>query len=310
MTTAQVPQRTLHDVGSPGVRSAQPLGRLRAVILLAGILRQTPFHVGVGRSLMDLPVDAGVTILSHWLGHVEALAKVAELGDLPLRVRLDQTSLQPVLQGHAGRVRVQIERDHVELRGTGGVLRDVATEYADDDLLLVANGAQVLLDGLAGLAERLAETDAGVAILSLPDHSPAGVMLIRCAALREISEIGFVDMKEQALPAIARKHRVTVVRGAVDRHPVRTMHDYLVAVRSGYRRRNSGAACEDAFAEEWRSSFALAEPGAVVGQVSVLHDSVVLRGATVGEGAVVVRSLVCPGAIVSPGQTIVDELVV
>ena len=48
--------------------------------------------------------------------------------------------------GHYGSFRV--ERDLSDYRGTGGVLHDLAADYDDDDLILVANAAQVLLDPL------------------------------------------------------------------------------------------------------------------------------------------------------------------
>jgi NDP-sugar pyrophosphorylase family protein len=45
-------------------------------------------------------------------------------------------------------------------------------------------------------------------------------------------------------------------------------------------------------AEDWKSAFAIVEPGAMVSSSARIHDSVVLAGGVVESGAVVVRSLV------------------
>src|SRR5438309_1569651 len=83
--------------------------------------------------------------------------------------------------------------------------------------------AGVVLTDLASLVMRLAESSADIALLAEPDGSPTGLMLVRCGTLRQISPIGFVDLNEQALPAIASKHVVRVVRNPVERYPVRNL---------------------------------------------------------------------------------------
>src|SRR5690606_20299334 len=98
-------------------------------------------------------------------------------------------------------------RDPVEYRGIGGVLRDLAGDYHRDDYILVANAAQLLLSPLSELATLLAESDADgpadVSLISHRDGTPSGLMLIRCGSLWCIPQVGYVDMKEQALPMIA-----------------------------------------------------------------------------------------------------------
>ena len=94
-----------------------------------------------------------------------------------------------------------VERDLSEYRGTGGVLRDLTAEYDDDDLILVANAAQVLLEPLPIIAAELYGKKADVAVVAHEDGTPSGLMLIRCKALRQIAATGFVDMKGQALAA-------------------------------------------------------------------------------------------------------------
>ena len=90
---------------------------------------------------------------------------------------------------HYGTFRV--ERDLSEYRGTGGVLRDLADDYADDDLILVANAAQILLDPLSAIVDGAADATAATSRSSShEDGTPSGVMLVSCKTLRLIPETG------------------------------------------------------------------------------------------------------------------------
>jgi len=78
-----------------------------------------------------------------------------------------------------------------------------------------------------------AANDADVTVGCNEDHSPAGVYITRCSALRHISPIGFVDIKEQWLACASEQGlRVRVHEfsspGAI---PLRTRADFLVAAR-------------------------------------------------------------------------------
>ena len=292
--------------GEPDVlRADRP--NLRSVVLLGGLVRPTRLSSAIGRSLLDLPIGDGRTVVDHWHDHVQALAEAWGLDRLTVRIVIDQKSPSPRVVEAGGRVVMCVDQDRVSFRGTGGVLRDLSAEYATDDLLLVGNAAQVLLIPLPDLVSRLTRERADVAIVSHADGSPSGLALVRCGALREISPIGFVDFKEQALPAIAKNGRVRVVSfGSATGLPVRTPDDYVTALLAASRGRRPGGLAE---AEDWRVSFQITESGADVDPTARVHDSVVLGGALVQRGAVVVRAVVCPGAVVRRGHTVVDRLV-
>jgi hypothetical protein len=201
---------------------------------------------------------------------------------------------------------VRAERDPSSLRGTGGLLRDLAENYDDDHYLLVASATQVLLEPLSALVGDLAKLGADVCVLSHADGTPSLLMLVRCGTLRWISPVGYVDLKEQALPEIARRFDVKVLdRPAPTGMPVWTREDYVEALRAHHLQRARGRKARDAFAEDWEQRFSIVEEGACVHPEAVVHDSVVLRGARVEKGAVVVRSLVCPGEVVRPRSTVV-----
>ena len=131
-----------------------------------------------------------------------------------------------------------VERDKAEFRGTGGVLKDLAGQYDDDDLVLVANAAQLLIDPLSVIAAALDHKRGDISLISHQDGTPSGVMLVRCKTLQEIAQTGFVDMKEQALPLIAQKYDVKVMHcRRPSGLPIRSLRDYIAALKHYHRRR-------------------------------------------------------------------------
>jgi hypothetical protein len=190
------------------------------------------------------------------------------------------------------------------------VLRDLAEEYEDDDLLLVANAAQVLVEPLALVALAAAGRGGDVTIVANADGTPASVSLISRRALRELPAVGFIDLKEQGLPLMARRHDVRVQhRSRAAGLPIRTPQDYLKALKAYHRMQAGAPPHNDPFSERWRRRFAVAEPGAVVADDAELHNSVVLRGGRVEPGAFVVNSIVCAGGVVRRREQVTDRLV-
>lgn len=286
------------------------LSRLRALVLLGGSVRPTPLTMSTGRSILDLPVDDGGSILNHWVRHAGELSAGAGLSELPVRVLVNHGSANPASAMGGNYTNLRIERDFAEYRGTGGVLGDLARDYGDQDLILVANAAQLLMDGLYPLAQALEESGGQVSLMAHQDGTPSGMMLITCGALRLIPGSGFVDMKEQALPGIAAQYDVTVVnRRRPTGLPIRSLAEYIAALRQYHRRRAGKLAISDPLAEEWRPTFSIVEEGAQVDGMARIHDAVVLKGGRVEAGAVLVRSVVCDGATVRRDRTAVDRIV-
>jgi hypothetical protein len=279
-----IPAADPHDISIHA-----PAGRLRGLILLGGVVRQNSLGVTLGRSALDLPVGNGKTILTRWLGEAAAVARTFGFDHLPVRLLVDSNAIEPRSAISApGAQYFRTERDVSEYRGTGGLIGNIAVDYSDDDIILVGNAAQVLLDPLPALTMSLMKTRGVVSIIGHRDGEPSGLMLITCRALRLIPRVGFVDMKEQALPIIAKKYDVRVVQC---RRPtglaIRTLSDYIGALRALHQ--PTRAAATDPWAEDWKSTFAIVEPGATVAPSARIHDSVVLAGANVEANAVVVR---------------------
>jgi hypothetical protein len=303
----------MSTIATPSNRISLPrpaFPTLRAIILLAGSIRPNSFGLAIQRSMFELPVENTSTILDLWRRQAQDLAQAAGQGALPVRVVLNSAIPAPLMLPEKGLyplAHVQFERDPIDFRGTGGVLRDLAVAYSDDDCLLVANAAQVLLDPLPDLVRRMAALDSDVALISHTDGTPAGLMLVRCASLRQVPEKGFIDMKEQALTRIAAEHVVSVLpRSRPAGLLIRTLPEYIRALRC-YHGGARQVEAADAFAEEYQPAFSIVEPGASVHPSARLHDSIILKGGLVEADAVVVRSIVCAGSVLRRGRAAVDS---
>jgi len=295
-------------INRTSTHAVQQLGRVRAVVLLAGSVRATSLRKATDRFVMDLPIDAQKTVLDSWHDQLDDLAFELGLDHLPARVMIDRCSSTSKHTDRPGPTRVQIQQDPLAFRGTGGLVSDIAKEYGDDDYLILANAAQVLLTPLPRLVEAMAEKHADVTLLCDKDHRPSGITLIRCGAMRGIAKVGFVDLNEQALPAIAQKHTVKVCRYQPPASiPIRSCRNYLDAVRTYHKRTNNRCQLTDAAPDEdWSATFGIVEPGAHVDPSAVVHDSVVLAGGQVEADAVLVRSVVGPQGRVSRGKSAVE----
>jgi len=271
-------------------------GRLRAIVLLAGQVRSTELTRALKRSPLELPVDEHTRILDLWRRQTRHLAEAWNRSTLPLRVLVnDQTTLQG--DDDAGLVPLSVENDAGEYRGAGGVARDLAVEYDRDDWIVLATAGQLLVDSLDQILNQLAQQEGDVRLISHADGTPTGIILARCGALWSVPEVGFIDLKEQVLPEIARQGRVAVS----DYHepvgiPVRTRQDYLRALYRYHQPELARQARENPFLETWQSTFSVVEPGATVDPTAHIHDSVVLNGAHVEAEAVVTQSVIADNA--------------
>ena len=225
-----------------------------------------------------------------------------------MRVLVDSASPVPTLPPSSSMLTISLERDKSEFRGTGGVLRDACAAYDDDEWVLVANAAQLLFGSLLSLAERMADAGGDINVVHDNNGIPSGLILLRCGVLREVSEIGYHDMKEQVIPMLARRHRVKVVSSeGLTSRPIHSLKDYTEVLRTFHGMRGQIDAGDSQ--EHWHPQFSIQEPGASIAPSAVIHDAIILRGAVIEKGAVVVRSLVSQNVRVRSGQRVVDQIV-
>jgi N-acetylglucosaminyldiphosphoundecaprenol N-acetyl-beta-D-mannosaminyltransferase len=277
------------------------LRKLRAIVLLTDP-RPGPLTTATGRSLLDLPVNNRETILNLWL-------KYAAQARLPLRILLSRSGLEPRSATAKTDRSLTIERDLSDYPGSGGVLARLADEFEEDEAILVADAAQIPRGDLLESAEKLARAGGLVNLLMRSDATYGGLMLLGCKALRLIPAARYVDMKEDALLAIAAGHEVRL--HCSDKSaalPVRTLVEYIDALRRFTATERQIELPDDPLAEEMGGGFAAAEAASQVDPAATLHNSVVLAGGMVAAGAVCVRSVVCSGGKVT--RMAADEIVV
>jgi len=301
-TTSQ--EHPIPDGDTPGPESAGTVP-IRAFILLAGSVRKTGFLTAIGRSVLDLPLKQDLTLGQHWVNKAEELAETISEEMLPFRVVVDGDTPEPALPVSSDRLQLEIEADPFEFRGTAGVLRDLTREYHEDDYILIANASQPPLGSLESDFAALAGARGVGRVLIDGNRSPTGLILLRTGCLDAVPDVGYTDLKEQALPEIAEEEWVSaVVAGGKFLEPIRDRATYLAAVHAFHV---GPEALDDPFRENWQSTFSLVEEGAEVAATARVRDSVVLRGGTVGENSVAARSVVCPGRTVRDGGVLVGE---
>lgn len=301
-------ETTAGHAGVPAAVGVRAPVHVKSIILLAGGVRRNEWTRATGRPATDLPLPGGESILCHWRDHAWALAN--RLGqDVGIRVVVSKPLPLPTSVLERNGVTIRSEHDSGQFRGTGGLLRDLTADLPDDAWVLVASASQVLLQPLAELLDLMTRTSGDIVLLREPDGTAGGLQLVRCGTLRTIRHNGFVDFKEQALPALAKVWKVQV---AQSQHraslPIRTLDQYISGLRT-LTKGDHGQAALDPYIEEWDPTFSIIEPTATVHASARIHDSVVMDRASVGAGAVVVRSVVCSGASVEPGQAVIDTIV-
>jgi hypothetical protein len=294
-------------IGSALTAEMEVIERVQAVILLGGSLLRGTLSTATGRSLLDLPVVPGCSIFDCWRDNLKSLASSYSIDSLTARLIIDRRALEPQLPLCGGKVNLSVEHDPHEYRGTAGILRDIAIDYDDEDYIVVASAAQILLEPVEKLVCELAAKANDISLVAHDDGTPCGLMLIRCGCLHEIPAIGYIDLKEQALPELAKHYRVRVVRHIrASGLPIRTLEDYIEALRV-YRRLRAGNGDHRAD-EDCYSLFEVVEDGAFVNPGSRLHDSVVLRGGRVEGESVLFRSIVGPQGVVRQ-KTLVGRII-
>jgi len=291
--------------------------QMPTVVLLAGTLSPSPLRAAIELPVLCLPLGRDRTVLDAWL---RVLADVGGLGDVrvvgndwPDDGRLVRESIAASDFTNCKTTNVRPVTDPAAWRGTAGIVHDVTADLAPDAVVLVIESHTLPPDDLAPVLERMNGTLDGIVGICGADV-PAGVYAFRRAAFANVPDVGYIDLKEQLLPQLAKDGanvRVARLGDAILR--LRELEGYLDAVARDFARHGETKTRIAPNASVSGSAMVhgtcVIETGAVVEDGAVVHDSVVLRGATVGGGAVVSRSLIGPLALVRPRATHVGEVV-
>ena len=284
---------------------------LRAALVLAGGLKPSPLVEAAGRSVLDLFLTPESSVLDIL---VRQLSLLPTWGGGPLSIRVAHNSRVPAPWPDAQAANVRFEQDPQPYRGPAGLIADLCASYDEHEHVLVVEAGRVLACDIESMWHDHLANDADVTVGCNEDHSPAGVYITRCSALRHISPIGFVDIKEQWLACASEQGlRVRVHEfsspGAI---PLRTRADFLVAAR--YLNNQLGSVADRSTASlnpdaAGCDQLRVIGHGAAVGPDVRIDNAVIMPGAVIGHGAFIEQSVVCPGAVVEPKVRVVNAVV-
>jgi len=274
-----------------------------AVVVLAGGLSPSPLARTAGRSVLDLWVASGESVLARWVSLLEGSGMLRRGA-----ARVIHSREVPTPMPERG-VEVRTERDGY--RGPAGAVADATEDLGTDELVVVIEANRYHACPLDEGLGRGEVVGADLVICCNADHSPAGVYLIRRSVLERVPAAGYMDLKEQLIArAVEADHRVAHVEyRRVCSVPIRTRRELLWAARLAQEIGGARPAADPGrvlTGHRWTSvvaSDAEVAPGATV------VESIVMPGAFVGEGALVARSVVCPGGMVRAGETALDKVV-
>ena len=290
-------------LGAPAVRSQD----IEAAVILCGGLKASPFRATFGAPLLALPHSETQTSAQVWS---EAFDRLGIDADRRC-VLTDPGDTHPPADPRLRRI-----ADSAPYRGPAGVLRDAQKALGFSGRCLIVESSRMLaapdmLDDL--LHVHLSRGDA-VTVGTNPDGSFAGVYLATTDAIELIPGIGFMDIKEQWLPAAANSG-INVRPQALSAycHPIRDQASYFEALSRMGRFMVPSGPCVIAhqppspYAERYGGS--LVFHTARVSPDAVVAHAVVCDGAVVETGAVVVRSILGPGARIPENGVAIDKVI-
>lgn len=297
--------------------------RVNLCVLLAGGLKPSPLAAAAGCSVLDLTADGSKTIMEHWIEHLAPLGSE----DAPLQVRIMHGSrLAPTPPpDHATPpcLQLSIERETKEFRGPAGVVKDAANDLPPQATVLVIEAARWFGGDLAAVIDahsgaQAASDQPAVTVTATSSSAPGGIVVLERSTLDLISELGFMDLKEQWLGKVrdaGRRVRVVELGDSSPSILLRERSDLLSAARSclcdtrvSDVLSGEAAGLRPLYSGSGQGYFAAVSPDSTIEPNSSIVDSVIMNGAVVRSGAIVARSLICPGAVVQTNEVVVDQV--
>lgn len=292
--------------------SARGQAHCAAVLLLAGGIRPSALGYTAGCSVLDLEIRPGMSLSRYWLDLWNAVGHDWPEGT-PIRFLVSGNMPAPSPEQGLGRWSASIERDKRDYAGPAGAVRDAISELPDEAHVVVHDAAAYPACEIGPVIAEHFASGAGATVAVNPDSSAAGFYVFRCGLMRDVSRVGFTDLKEQFLNRLVERGTSVRVARLSGRGflPLRTRRDFLNAAHlaGGGRARAATALSPVVTKADAGMVDSIVSQGAAIGEGACVVDSVVMSGATVGEGAIVARSVVCPGGVVGAGERVVDAVV-
>lgn len=298
--------------------TAPPLPRAAScvLVLLAGGTAPSPIARVLGCSLLDLEVAPGRTLLHSWATRdwcppgQERVVRTTRGSGSPAPA-MTSALLDPA-PGSSRAPTIEHFVDQAGPRGSAGGLLDVCRNDEPDTTIIAAECSTAFLAPLEPVLAAHHESGADATLVVTRDDLACGLAVVRRSALESVKPRGYVDFKEQFLPALLKSGKRVHVAHADPAHVI-GMHDRR-GVLAGLHRL---AALENPSAPNHppthtvdpRWSPPIISPDAQVDPSAVVSASLVMAGARIGARACVARCIIGPGAIVRPGQIVVERIV-
>lgn len=290
-------------------------------LLLAGSIRTAraqPLARSLGVPLAALPVDASRTLLTWWIESLRSTHAVTRIS-VAISDASERNWYERIIEESGVECTVWVDRN--EHRGAAGTVRDFfdACGVESDTGILIVEcstfgdfGLDSLLPTRANpeFATRAQSGAPHASVLLWTDGRPAGALYLSRQALQHIPTIGYFDLKEQLLPAIAKLGSpATAVFSREAPHRVGSLQGYLKLMNA---RAEAGVEMISPQASIHPTAVlqggVLIGKGVEVGAGAVISGSVIMPGARVASGAIVARSVIPPGASVRAGVRVIDQV--
>lgn len=308
---------TRHAAPLAGSEALRASGRLLHVLILAGNrrgARLASLPQVLGLPPAAVPIDAHGSIADLWVRRLAGARRGADIG-IAIGTE-DEAPFYERLGGAAeGALGFRLWTDRQIHRGAAGTVRDyfrdVAAGPADaaSGVLVIEGSVFTKLD-LPPILEELSRSPAGSIVITTRAGVSCGVMYVDRAAIERIPDVGYFDLKEQLIPALARAG--SAARPLYVESDALRLSDRETYLRAVEMRAAEGAVMVADSAEVDPTAeldgVNLLGPSCKVAAGALLSGSIVLNGATVGEGAVVARSVIPPGVRVPRGANVVDQV--
>ena len=279
------------------------LGGPTRALLLAGSLRTAraaPLASALGIPTAALPIDGKACVLSWWL--CELLQRgLADHVSVAIADEADRIFYERIAAEWGCEQRFSVWVDRAPHRGAGGTVRDYCDDQSQGELergILVVEcstfGAFELGHFLGAI-----EPASEATVLATAAGQPCGVMHLTAKAVSRIPTIGYFDLKEQLLPALAAQGGIVpAIQTPIVPHRISDLRSYLALVAGQAQGVASPASSTESSTESSTASSLVSESAEIQGGANVAPDVLVGRGVQVHAGAVVVGSVLMPGAIV------------
>jgi hypothetical protein len=296
------------------------MDRPLTAVLLAGTLRPSPLREALDVPVLCLPMGNEGTVLDAWL---TALAEIDGLEDVRIVVNserdveaVEACHRAPAAPGRSGPCprRVRAIAEPASWRGAGGILHDVTGDLPDEAIVLVGEANALPPPSLAPLRAAWRDDTSGLVGVCGADE-PAGVYAFARHTFGVVGPIGYHDLKEQLLPALAgRGVAIRTVQLGQRLLRLNERREYLAAVRRSLAPNGKATQAVRCSPHASVSGSAILEgcciieDGVLIEDGAVVHETVLLSGATIGGGAVVSQSIVAPLTAVQPRSQVIRQV--